>query len=362
MLACASSASTAPTYNVISLDTLDVTLDTSPLPTVHRDRLIHRQTTDPETGEVHDGWYTLKGSTGLHGFSGLASTPFSVSLRLSAKAMGNRYSEGISLGTLGELCDRITGTGLVSLTPDDLLNAVVRRADPFADVVGTGDVGAALRLVGRTLGEGTETKGRAPNVTLYHKLPQAAGRLRAYAKGPELAKAEHKGFRALYPEAVAYVDGRTRFEVEAKTYDATRRIAWMDKGNPRLRDVLRSDRQPVADALDAMLDTWTGARRALHPFRSIPDGIPAFLAMPPASFSDDAVRFLAAWLADCTAGDFNVCKEVVRGRYGVNASRYYPALRSACEAYAVDADADSLPAAVASLRACSAEVRQREAA
>ena len=347
---------------MIRLDSLDVTLDTGTLPSVNRDRLIHRETVDGETGEMQEGWYTSE--TGLHGFTGVAATPFTVSLRLTAQTMGNRYSDGLSLETLDELCDRLNRTGLIELTPADLLGGTVRRADPFADVptADVGDVPGALRLIGRTL-PGAEIKGRGDGVTLYRRLPDREGLLRAYPKGRQLATAKHAEFRTLYPAAVAGLAGHHRAEIAAQTYHASRRLAAMPTGRPTVADVLGSDRQPVADALDAMLSTWTRRRRALHSLPSVPDSLDALLSQPSASPSADALALLAALVADLTGGDYDAATAAVRARYGQNnAHRLYPALRSACEAYGRPADARAHAEAVDVLRLVSDRVRAREAA
>lgn len=310
--------------------------------------------------------YTAPGYlTGLHGFNGIRASETGISLRLTGKAMGDRYTDGFSLDTIGELCDRITGTSLIRLTPTDLLGGIVRRADPFADVL-TDDlegVPDAVRLIGRTFGEGTRCKGRGDAVTLYHNLPDGQGVLRGYPKGLQLSKAPHADFRAAYPGAVASVEGRHRMEVEARTYHAIRRVAFKDRGACTVADVLNSKRSPVADALDAMLATWTERRRALHSLTSVPNSVDAFLSLPSAAIGADGLALVAALIADLVEGDYTAACEIARQRYGSkNGHRAYPALRAACEAYQSPEAVDLHSAAVEVLRVVSGRVREREAA
>lgn len=327
---------------MIRLDSLDVTLDVGPLPAVAYDRLRASETTDPGTGEVHAVWTATPSLTGLHGFNGLRADATSVSFRLSAKALGNRYSCGISNATLPELCDRLSSTGLVTLTPDDLRSGMVRRADPFADVL-TDDLDGfaeALRVVGNTTGESSRTVGRGDRVTLYHNLPGGLGKLRTYPKGRELARAAHREFCRLYPAAVATVAGRHRAEVATQSRKGFRRLANMSEGVATVADLLDSPRTPVSDALDGLLDTWTGRRRAVRSLPSLPDSVDTYLAMPTANANADAFGLLATLIADLCRGDFEASKAAVRARYGTaHAFRLYPALRSACEAYRADVDA-----------------------
>ena len=332
---------------MIRLDSLDVVMDTGPLPPVTYDRLRCTETPDRETGEVRSTYTANVQHTGLHGFNGVLATDTSVSLRLSAKAMGNAYSDGISNATLPELCDRLNGTGLVTVTPDDLRAGRVVRADPFADCVTDDLPGFAetLRLIGRTSGDTTRTKGRGERVTLYHKLPANLGQLKTYAKGSELSMATHREFCELYPAAAAAVDGRHRAELTTQTRRGFRHIASMATGVVTLADLLDSPRTPVSDALDALLDTWEGRRRAIHSLPSLPDNLDAMLAQPTASPSADANALLATLYADLCHGDYEACKAAVRGRYGVkNAGRLYPALRAACEAYRSHTDSQTVHA------------------
>ena len=348
---------------MIRLDSLDVTLDTGELPSINRDRLTHRETIDPKTGEIQTGWYT-KEATGLHGFDGLAATPYSVSLRLNAQAMGDRYTDGLSLDTLPELCDRVSSTGLVELRPEHLMDATVRRADPFADVRTDDlhDVPGALRLIGRTNGDASRIAGRGAGSTLYHKLPNSQGKLRGYAKGRQMGLAKHREFCTLYPGAVAGLDGHHRWELEAKSYRANRHLAAMPEGTPLLCDVLESGRTPVSDALDSLLSTWTGRRRALHSLSAVPDSVAAYLATAPASFREDSTALLAALVADLAGGDYTAAQAIVRERYGSkNAARHYPSLRAACEAFGQPEAAEAQAQAVLTLRTVSDRIRAREA-
>ncbi len=348
---------------MIRLDSLDVHIDTAPLPYVHRDRLTLVERTDPETGSV-TAVHTIPGyMTGMHGLNGIAASEEWVSLRLTGKAMGDRYTDGFSLDTVEELVQRVNEAGLIELTVESLLGGTVRRADPFTDVVTDDllDVPGALKLLGRTGGGSSHTAGRGDAVTLYRKLPDGEGKLRCYPKATQLATAPHAAFREAYPAAVTSLQGRHRFEVEARTRHATRRLASMPSGIPTVRDVLTSRRHPVSEALDAMLSTWTGQRRTLHTLPTVPDTMNAFLTMPSASIREDSTAMLATLIADLTAGDFDASCEAVRTRYGSkNAHRFFPALRSACEAYRSPESADRHCAAVEVLRTVSGRVRERE--
>ncbi len=316
-----------------------MTLDTGTLPVVAHDRLEPTYKPDKAAGGLR-AVYTAGGRsglpTGLHGFNGLLATETSVSLRLSGKALGNAYSCGISNATLPELCDRLASTGLVVVTPDQLRGGTVRRADPFADVQ-TDDLdgfAAALTVVGRTSGNGTRTTGRGERVTLYSKLPNGLGMLRTYGKDRELSLAKNREFCTLYPAAVEAVQGRHRAELATQSYAASRRVASIAEGVPTLADLLDSPRTPVSDALDALLDTWTGRRRAVRSLPSLPASLDAMLAQPHASPSADANNLLVTLLADFCHGDLEACKAAVRHRYGTShAFRLYPGLQAACEAY-----------------------------
>lgn len=347
------------------LDSLDVHLDTHPLPSVDRDRLTLAEYTDADTGEMTTQHLVRGHDIDLHGFNGLKASETGVSLRLSGKALGNRYTDGVSLDTVEELCDRLTATGLITLTPTDLLGGTVRRADPFTDVL-TDDLDGvpdALRLIGRTFGQGARTKGKGDAVTLYRTLPDAQGEYRIYSKGLELSRARHADFCKLYPAAAASVNGRHRLEVEARSYHALRRVAGLAKGSVTVSDVLNATGSPVADALDSMLSTWTGRRRALHSLPTVPQTIDSLLSLPSASPSADALALLGALVAELTGGDYVASQEVVRARYGSkHAHRIYPALRAACEAYRSPQDLDLHADAVNVLRVVSDRVRQREAA
>jgi hypothetical protein len=329
---------------VIRLDSLDVTLDMGPLPAIAYDRLRGSETVDPSTGEVEAAWTARPAETGLHGFNGLRATETSVSFWLSAKAMGDRYTSGISNRTIDELADRLTATGLVTVTADQLRAGRVRRADPFADVRSDDLDGfaASLRLLGRTSGDATWTKGRGDSVSLYTMLPGKLGKLRTYGKERELGLAKHRDFCTLYPEAAASIGGCHRAEVEMKSRKAFRRSANMAEGVVTLADVLDSPRTPVSDALDAFLDTWAGRRRALNTLTTAPPSLDAFLSMPTANANADAFGLLATLIADLCAGDLDACKAAVRARYGAkNAGRHYPALQAACEAYRAETAAET---------------------
>lgn len=348
----------------LRLDSLDLTLDTGSLPTINKDRLIERETTDPQTGVINTGWYSGE-PTGLHGFDGIAATPYSVSLRLTAQAMGNSYTEGISRHTLDDLCARVSSTGLVELTPDHLLDSTVRRADPFADVR-TDDldgVPGALRLLGRTMGAASKIKGRGDAVTLYHTLPDQQGVFRVYPKGPQMSKAKHKEFRELYPQAVKGLDGHHRWELQTQTYHASRRLSDMAEGRPMLKDLLSSERCPVADAIDALLDSWDTPRRAPHPLPFVPNTIAEFLHGPQVSPSEHFAALGIAHIVGLAEGDFTAAKEIARAKYGgKNVSRLYAGLRSACEVYGQPLSVPSPQArAVDVLRTAAARVREREA-
>lgn len=332
---------------MIRLDSLDLTLDVGPLPVVAYDRLRATETADPSTGEVWAAWTAKPAETGLHGFNGLRATDVDVSFRLSAKALGDAYGCGISNATLDELAERLTGTGLLVVTPDQLRAARVRRADPFADVPTTDLPGFAesLRLLGRTSGDSTWTRGRGDGVSLYSLLPGKLGMLRTYEKERELGLAKHRDFRALYPKAVAAVGGCHRAEVEMQSRKAFRRTAGLAEGVATLADVLDSPRTPVSDALDAVLDTWAGRRRAVRSLPSVPDSLDAMLAQPKATPNGDAFALLATVYADLCRGDFDAAAAAVRARYGSkNAGRLYPGLRAACEAYEAENDAGTVHA------------------
>jgi hypothetical protein len=351
---------------MIRLDSLDLTLDAGDMPTVSHDRLRGSETSDPITGEIRST-YTANGSqTGLHGFTGLLVTETGVSFRLNAQAMGDKYTDGISNGTLEELCDRLGSTGLVKVTPDQMRNGVVRRADPFADVYAADLEGIpeALRLIGRTSGDGTRAVGRGQAITLYHKLPDARGMLRTYDKGCQLGMAKQRAFIEAYPKVAVSLSGSRRSELQTQSYGASRRVAGMAKGTPTLADLLDSTRTPVSDALDAMLSTWTGRRRALLSLPSVPDSLDTMLSRPPAQFRDDAAAMLATLYAHLTLGDYEAATAAVRARHGYkNAARYFPLIRAACEAYGQSEDAegsDSHAAAVVTLSALSARIRERE--
>lgn len=315
-------------------------MDTGTLPVVAHDRLRATESTDKNTGELEASWTARPAETGLHGFNGLRATETSVSLRLSAKALGNRYTSGISNRTLDELADRLTGTGLITVTAEQLRTARVRRADPFTDVASADLDGftESLRLLGRTSGEATWTKGRGDGVSLYTLLPGKLGKLRTYGKERELGLAKNREFCTLYPQAVASVGGCHRAEVEMQTRKAFRRSANMADGVATLADVLDSPRTPVSDALDAFLDTWTGRRRALSALPSLPDSLDAMLAQPHATPNGDAFNLLATLYADLCHGDYTAAQAAVRARYGQkNAYRLYPVLQAACEAYLAEA-------------------------
>jgi hypothetical protein len=315
---------------------------------------------------MQTAWLADSAQTGLHGFTGMMATEASVSFRLTAQAMGNGYSDGISTATLPELCDRVNGTGLVVVTPDDLRAGVVRRADPFADVL-TSDlsgVAEALRLVGRTSGPATRTVGRGKTTTLYQTLPDKAGHLKAYWKTGQLQLAAHRSFCDAYPGAVAQLGGHHRFEITARSYKASRSLASMTEGRPTLADVLDSARSPVADALDALLSTWGGARRAVLSLPNVPRTLNEMLSRPRASARVDSMALLASLLASYTEGDYTATCEAYRTLYDPkgkgNAARFYPTLRAACEAYGRP-DADGAHSeALGLLRVVADRVRDRE--
>lgn len=350
---------------MVRLDSLDITLDTGTLPRVDRERLTLSERTDPHTGEVHTA-HTVRGrDTGLHGFNGLAATDTTVSFRLTAQVCGDAYSDGISNATLDAVCERINGTGLVEVTPAQLRDGTVRRADPFADVPTDGlDVPGAIRLIGRTSGQATHVKGRGEAVTLYHALPDRQGQLRCYGKDTQLQKAKHAAFRALYPAAVERIAGHHRFEVETQHYHAARRLAAMATGTPTLADVLDSPRTPVADAIDALLSTWSGRRRALLSLPTIPQSLDAMLSRPTTAARDDAFALLATLYADLCHGDYQAAQAAVRARYGQkNAHRLYSLLQAACESHGRPAGSDDPHAeAYDVLATMAARVREREQA
>ncbi len=364
---------------MIRLDSLDLEIDTGPLPDFNPRGMRRTVSTDPETSEERTA-HTAGGRelSGFHGIGGIRVTPEGVGLRVSSKVLGENAPDGIHAGNLPDVCEAFARTGFIGLSPDHLLGAVVRRGDPFLDVLteGDGPTSDALRLVAATGGPGLRSEGRGESVTLYAQLPHALAELRAYPKLPDLLKAKNRAFREAHPSVLEAARDRLRVELQVQSRRGLRHVAGLTSasGCATLADVLNAPGTPLADALDGVLTRWDARARSPSPLPSMPHTLDHFLATPSGSFQDDAFRTQAALVVDLAEGDLAAAEAILRARYGAkNWYRYRRHVLAAVEARAEmmtarrrsperpQADEDRPPAA-RPLRLVASRLRALEAA
>ena len=205
---------------------------------------------------------------GIPGVNGLTfdGLDASLTLDLSAKALLSDYPRGIGRDTLPRLSEAVATSGLVSVTPEGLLRADVRRADVFVDldphrdragdyggseqaIAGTFDALRSLRANQRFR---MEYGGGPRDPSLRFETNKRRGRdiLATYAKGRELAEAKNRDFMyAAGPAVYQALAGSVRFERRAQGPSLVKRFCDRAIRDPyaTLADVLDSGRLPVSE-------------------------------------------------------------------------------------------------------------------
>lgn len=302
-------------------DSVDLVFDTDPLPIVDRGRCW--ATTAEETGRTV--WTARPGfelPEGL-GLNGLKDDGNAVGLRLSAKVMGADYLDGFTYATIGNLADRLRGSGFFpGLDADDLLAARVTRADPYLDLPLGDRLPAyveALHLVTATGGDRLSTKGRRRTPTFYAKRSGDLFDIRQYGKAADLSKAKNRPLTDAHPglAARAEASGLWRIEGNAVGVGQLRRLAWMDRGAPTFSDVLRAPGTPLADALDDTFTRWAERATRPMPLPSIPNNpaaaVEAFAGLSP---REQKAAIYARWICDLADGDLDAARGLLRALHG----------------------------------------------
>ena len=302
-------------------DSLDLVFDLDPLPILDRGRMWESVAT--ETGRaVWTARQRFELPVGC-GIGGIRDDGATVGLRVSAKILGADYLDGFTYATVGNLAERLNGSGIFhGIQPDDLLAARVTRADPFLDVPLGDRLPAyveAMHLVTATGGNRLTTKGRRKTPTFYTDRPGDVFSLRQYGKAADLGKAKNRPLTDAHPHLAAHAGavGLWRVEGNAVGVFALRRLAWMATGTPTLSDVLRAPGCPLADALGDTFTAWAARVTRPMPLPSIPDNpaaaVDTFAGLPP---SEVANALHARWIVDMADGDLDAALGILRGLYG----------------------------------------------
>ena len=238
----------------LALDSLTVQLPPSVDVDTRRGGFQHVPRYDMATGElVSEKWQASKQSHGVNGFT-VPGPGVGLVVDVSAKALGENYPGGIVRERLPQLADAINATGVCRCTPEDLLAADVKSADPTDLVhVGGDDVGRYLRAFGILQASGgfSVTPYDREGIALNRNRRGGRDRLILYDKHRQMTRTKAgRDFLSDFPSVAPAVFGAMRAERHARRVAPVRRCAGREKGRVSLADLYATARQPIADLYD----------------------------------------------------------------------------------------------------------------
>lgn len=181
-------------------------------------------------------------------------------MEFSGKVLGERYPELINLNTIKECFKRINDLGFIEIDADKMMSAQVMKCDVTKDVAVT-DIPSLTRFI----------RGHIRNYHSYNCKPHKNGNtdifknvdgkdyqrwLTIYDKQKEMMRKAGQKFAESYGLEGKH-DGLCRFEMKLTSQQAIRDA--LDITGTTLAEVLCSERNPIADFLDDVIQQDTTA-------------------------------------------------------------------------------------------------------